>query len=61
MKTHKERLYQAVLERMSRGAVPMDGILWLDPKLATQAQAVRSEQARLSDDPRRNRYEYCSD
>jgi hypothetical protein len=32
MKTSKQSRFEAVLARISLGAVPMDGIYWLDPK-----------------------------
>jgi hypothetical protein len=39
MNTRKQKRYQAVLERLSFGAVPVDGIYWLDPKEAAGAAA----------------------
>jgi hypothetical protein len=32
MNTPKHSLYEAVLARISLGAVPIDGIYWFDPK-----------------------------
>jgi hypothetical protein len=32
MSTGRDSLLQTTLARLSRGAVPMDGIYWLDPK-----------------------------
>jgi hypothetical protein len=37
MNSREQRRYQAVLERMSFGAVPVDGIYWLDPKQSAGA------------------------
>ncbi|MFL6605354.1 MAG: hypothetical protein ACJ8R9_29025 [Steroidobacteraceae bacterium] len=37
MNTRKQTRYQAVLERMSFGAVPIDGIYWLDPTESVRA------------------------
>ena len=39
MNIRKQTRYQAVLERMSFGAVPVDGIYWLDPKASAAAAA----------------------
>ena len=46
MNIHKQRLYQAVLARISLGAVPVDGIYWLDPKDAGITDAVKSKSPR---------------
>ncbi|MDB6104535.1 MAG: hypothetical protein JWO52_4534 [Gammaproteobacteria bacterium] len=43
MNIHKQRLYQAVLARISLGAVPVDGIYWLDPKDAAIPDAGTSK------------------
>ena len=40
MYTHKPTLFQAVLARISFGAVPVDGSYWFDPKDAGIAGAV---------------------
>jgi hypothetical protein len=40
MNTHKQTRLEALVARMSRGAVPMDGIYWLDPKDARVAGAM---------------------
>lgn len=32
MTTHKQTLFQAVLARISLGAVPVDGHYWFDPR-----------------------------
>jgi hypothetical protein len=42
MNTHKQTLYQALLARISLGAVPMDGIYWIDPKDAGMADAAKA-------------------
>ena len=39
MQTHKPTLFQAVLARISFGAVPVDGSYWFDPKDAGLADA----------------------
>jgi hypothetical protein len=44
MKTCKHSLYEAVLARISLGAVPVDGIYWFDPK--TPARADPSKPAK---------------
>jgi hypothetical protein len=63
MNTHKQTLYQAFLGRISRGAVPMDGIYWIDPKDAGKADAgiadagkvdARKADAGTSKSPRRS-------
>ncbi len=40
MSTSKNSLFEAVLARISLGAVPMDGIYWFDPKAAAKAAAT---------------------
>jgi hypothetical protein len=37
MNIHKQTLFQAVLARISFGAVPVDGSYWFDPKDAGMA------------------------
>jgi hypothetical protein len=37
MNKHKQALFQAVLARISLGAVPVDGVYWFDPKDARAA------------------------
>lgn len=37
MNKHKQALFQAVLARISLGAVPVDGVYWFDPKDAQAA------------------------
>jgi hypothetical protein len=39
MNTHRQTLFQAVLARISFGAVPVDGTYWFDPKDAGIAHA----------------------
>ena len=41
MNIHKHTLFQAVLARISRGAVPVDGAYWFDPKEAGAAQSSK--------------------
>jgi len=44
MNTPKHSLYEAVLARISLGAVPIDGIYWFDPKAATvRAATIRPD------------------
>jgi hypothetical protein len=38
--THKQTRFEALVARISRGAVPIDGIYWLDPKDARVAGAM---------------------
>jgi hypothetical protein len=47
MKTSKPSLYEAVLARISLGAVPIDGIYWFDPKPA--ARIDTSKQSKTKD------------
>ena len=37
MNKHKQALFQAVLARISLGAIPVDGVYWFDPKDARAA------------------------
>lgn len=41
MNGHKQTFFQAVLARISLGAVPVDGAYWFDPKDAPASQACR--------------------
>lgn len=43
----KHSLYEAVLARISLGAVPIDGIYWFDPKPTTRVDA--SKQSKTKD------------
>ncbi len=40
MSTAKHPLFEATMARISLGAVPIDGIYWIDPKLAGGARAT---------------------
>ena len=40
MSTSKHSQFEAAMERISFGAVPIDGIYWLDPKLAAGKQGA---------------------
>ena len=46
MSKSKHTLFEAVLARMSLGAVPMDGVYWFDPKTIRELAAKRAEQAK---------------
>jgi DsbC/DsbD-like thiol-disulfide interchange protein len=46
MSTHKRTLFQAVLARISFGAVPVDGTYWFDPKDAGIPDPVTSNSPR---------------
>jgi hypothetical protein len=46
MSKSKHTLFEAVLARMSLGAVPMDGVYWFDPK----ALRERAEQQQAQKD-----------
>jgi hypothetical protein len=48
MSTSKHSLYEAVLARISLGAVPIDGIYWFDPKVST-TRADASKQSKTKD------------
>jgi hypothetical protein len=52
MSKAKQTLTQAFLERMSRGAVPMGGFYWVDPKeLRSRSETVRAaEKAKPAED-----------
>jgi hypothetical protein len=50
MNTSRQSRFEAVLARISLGAVPMDGIYWLDPK--GSAAACPSKRAKA---PQANR------
>jgi len=39
MNTHRQTRLQALLERISFGAMPVDGMYWIDPKDVQLAQA----------------------
>jgi hypothetical protein len=40
MSTSKQSQFEAAMARISFGAVPIDGIYWLDPKMAAGARAA---------------------
>jgi hypothetical protein len=44
MSKSKHTLFEAVLARMSLGAVPMDGIYWFDPKALRERAAKQQAQ-----------------
>ena len=43
MSKSKHTLFEAVLARMSLGAVPMDGVYWFDPKTMRERAAMFEE------------------
>jgi hypothetical protein len=47
MNTSKHSLYEAILARISLGAVPIDGIYWFDPKATPRGDA--SKQSKTKD------------
>ena len=47
MKTSKPSLHEAVLARISLGAVPVGGIYWFDPKPTTRVDS--SKQTKTKD------------
>jgi hypothetical protein len=52
MNTHKPTLFQAVLARISFGAVPVDGSYWFDPKdagIASDALAKSRKRVAVPD------------
>jgi hypothetical protein len=51
--TPKHSLYEAVLARISLGAVPIDGIYWFDPKAAVRADTSKQTKARATERPAR--------
>lgn len=46
MSKTKHTLFEAVLARMSLGAVPMDGVYWFDPKAIREHAAKSAEKAK---------------
>jgi putative NADPH-quinone reductase len=46
MSKSKHTLFEAVLARMSLGAVPMDGVYWFDPKAMRERAAEAAEKAK---------------
>jgi hypothetical protein len=45
MNSRKQTRAEAILKRMSFGAVPVGGVYWVDPRAVRAAMADRSEQA----------------
>ena len=45
MNSRKQTRAEAILKRMSFGAVPIGGVYWVDPRAVRAAMADRSEQA----------------
>lgn len=45
MNSRKQTRAEAILKRMSFGAVPMGGVFWVDPRAVRAAMADRNEQA----------------
>ena len=43
MSKSKHTLVEAVLARMSLGAVPMDGVYWFDPKVMREQAAAKAQ------------------
>jgi hypothetical protein len=54
MNTHKQTRFEALVARISRGAVPIDGIYWLDPKDARVAGAMLAKSAKRAAAPERD-------
>jgi hypothetical protein len=48
MSKSKHTLFEAVLARMSLGAVPMDGVYWFDPKVMRERAAEAAERAKAA-------------
>jgi hypothetical protein len=46
MSKSKHTLFEAVLARISLGAVPMDGVYWFDPKTMREHAAQAAEKAK---------------
>ena len=52
MNTSRQSRFEAVLARISLGAVPMDGIYWLDPKgRAAACSSKRAQPSQATDRP----------
>jgi hypothetical protein len=45
MSTYKHSLFQAILSRISLGAVPVDGAFWSDPKHIAAAKPSKRAEA----------------
>jgi hypothetical protein len=48
MSKSKHTLFEAVLARMSLGAVPMDGVYWFDPKIMRERAEAAAEKAKTA-------------
>ena len=52
MNTSRQSRFEAVLARISLGAVPMDGIYWIDPKgSAAACSSKRAQPSQAADRP----------
>jgi hypothetical protein len=54
MNIHKQRRFEAFVARISRGAVPIDGVYWLDPKDARVAGAMLSKSTKRAAAPEKD-------
>jgi hypothetical protein len=43
MSTSKQALIEAILTRISFGAVPVGGLYWLDPKVVAEVQRRKAD------------------
>ena len=55
MNIHKQRRFEAFVARISRGAVPIDGVYWLDPKDARVAGAMLAKSPKRAAVPETDR------
>ena len=61
MSKAKHTLMEAVLARISLGAVPMDGVYWFDPKaLAERARTTAEKQSGQDGNGQEKSHEHCS-
>jgi len=60
MSKSKHTLVEAVLARMSLGAVPMDGVYWFDPKVMREQAAKAAEQAKAKAERAGESHEHCN-
>ena len=61
MSKSKHALFEAVLARMSLGAVPMDGVYWFDPKVMREwAAAKAASQAKSQAGGQEKSHEHCN-
>jgi hypothetical protein len=49
MSTSRQALIEALLARISFGAVPIGGLYWLDPKVVAEVQRRKREAATETD------------